>query len=137
MKRDNLKLILPWIGFALFVLAAIYMTIQDNKPGPSIKNESNGAEMVYFNSKIHKFDTTYSSVITYDDSLVNFTSPGGKIWAPKDFINEKDNYDQDEDNNNYVSSRDITVSSGERFIITILSDNACATKSQMDSIKNQ
>ena len=101
----------------------------ENDSGPPVSNKTWCSEIVYFNPKTHLFDTAYCVSVLNEDSIVSFKSPFGKIWQSKQFVvNEENKVD-------YGNQSDITVTDGERFRITPISDTSCLVKAKMDSLK--
>lgn len=94
------------------------------------RNETWSAQLIYFNHQKHSIDTTYSSVVMYEDSIVNFKTPTGRIWMAKEFL------ENSEINDTNPTSYDVTVSSGERFKIMPLDSGNIKSKATMDSIKD-
>ncbi len=129
--KDKLKGGLIFLILILLLGGCFYLidTHQDKTPPP--KNTNWCAEIVYFNPKSKTIDTTYSPAVLYDDSIVNFKSPTGQIWRSKDFINREDN------NVDYGTMSDITVSDGEHFKVTPISATGCLVKAVMDSLKDE
>lgn len=135
--KENIHLILALGFITISVIVIIIGVIYDYAtPAPPIKNEIKCAQVIFFNTNIHKFDTTYNQSVYYDDSLVYFTDQLGNKWYPKSFAHEDDEIDTDEDGVRYITSRDITLSSGQRFKISILTDGGCGTRAHIDSINN-
>lgn len=117
-------------GVILFFIAFVIYKCNTIPPPPPSKNETHCAQFVYFNSSTHKIDTTYSPILTYNDSIVNITTPTGKVWWAKDFVVREDILVDE------TPASDVTISDGTRYKIIPLDSGSCQRKAIMDSIRS-
>ena len=133
-SKDNIPGVIGTLISLLFIGGCIFY-IFTKKPDPPPKNQAKCTREIYFNHNTHRFDTAYSNMVLYRDSVVSFTDPEGKIWLAKDFVTKEDETDVDEDNDEFITDRIITVTSGDRFTLEIIDDTACGNKRKMDSLR--
>lgn len=120
--------------FGIIIFLAIGFVIFKACTRPSVypppKNEIHCAQYIYFNSGLHKMDTIYSPITMFDDSIVNITTPQGKVFWAKDFV-DKQSIIIDE-----TDATDLTISDGSRYKVIPLDRGKCQSKIKMDSIRN-
>jgi hypothetical protein len=130
MNIERLKTGLWFLLIASLFGGLISLIYTHREITPPPKNTVWCAEVIYFNPKSKTIDTLYTPAVLYDDSIVNFKSPSGEIWKAKDFIFQENKEVE------YGTMSDLTVSNGEHFKVTPISDTVCLIKSKMDSLKS-
>jgi hypothetical protein len=128
--KDNV-IAYGWFGFVITLVASVtYYNYAHPSRSNQIRNETHCAQFMFFSADAHKIDTGYFPVVMYNDSIVNITTPQGKTWWAKDFI----------DNQSIIvdetTASDITIKDGSRYRIIPLDSGRCLGKVVMDSIRN-